>query len=82
MPEPTSPPACECLPSGDAALNLVRKPSAATAGYAVGTGLVRAGIVAGGLYVVGGLRGKELLKTSLIAAGSIELAIMLWASGK
>ena len=68
----------ECLPSGDAAIDLFRAPSLPNAGKVVGTFALRGLLVAGGLYLAGA-RGKPLLGYSAAATGAIEVFVLGWA---
>lgn len=68
----------KCLPSGDAAVDLVRAPSATNAGKVLGTFAIRGLLVGTGLFAVGS-RGKDLLLQTVGATGAIEVGVLLWA---
>ena len=65
------------LPSGDAALRLVRgQPEAIVP--VISTVLVRGALIAGGLAVVG-FRGMQLLTGSAAAVLAVEAGVLVWA---
>lgn len=68
------------LPSGDAAVDLVQKPSVRTFSAVVGTMLVRGAIIGAGLYVGTEARGMRLVKYTVAATSAVELAVLLWAT--
>jgi hypothetical protein len=68
----------KCLPSGDAALDLVTKPSPEGLLKAVGTMAMRGVLVAGGLYVAGA-RGSQLAGYTVAATKGIEVGVIGWA---
>ena len=70
--------ACKCLPSGDAAQQLIADPSLSTAGMALGTMALRGVLVAAGLYVAGA-RGTQLLGYTAGAVVGIEAGVLAWA---
>ena len=65
------------LPSGDAALRLVRGEGKAALDVA-GTMFLRSGIIATGLAVAG-FRGKNLLKGTIGATVAVEAGVLAWA---
>lgn len=70
----------ECLPSGNAALELMRGNTGALP-KVVGTILGRGVLVASGLYLAGA-RGKKLTRYSLYSVGAIEAFVLAWAAYK
>ena len=67
-----------CLPSGDAAVDLVRAPSAWNAARVLGTFAVRGALVGTGLFAAGN-RDKTLLINTIGATTAIEVGVLLWA---
>ena len=65
------------LPSGDAALRFIRGEKGAIVDVA-STTLVRSGLIAVGLAIVG-LRGKQLFKGTLGAGLAVEAGVLAWA---
>lgn len=66
-----------CLPSGDAALRLMRGQPGALFEVA-GTMLARSALMASGLAVAG-FRGRELLKGTVAAGLAVEAFVLAWA---
>ena len=65
------------LPSGDAALRLVRgQPEAIVP--VISTVLVRGALIAGGLAIVG-FRGMQLLSGATAAVLAVEAGVLVWA---
>jgi hypothetical protein len=65
------------LPSGDAALRLMRGEYNAVVDV-VSTMLLRSTLIAGGL-AVSGLRGVPLLKSTAAATAAVEAGVLVWA---
>lgn len=75
--EPSEPSGATCLPSGDAALRLMRGERGALADVA-GTLLARSALMATGLAVAG-FRGKQLFKGTVAAGLAVEAFVLAWA---
>lgn len=71
-------PVSPCLPSGDAALQLVRAPSLTRFVQVLGTVALRGALVAGGLYLAG-VRGAQLVKYTGASVAAIEVGVLGWA---
>jgi hypothetical protein len=69
-----------CLPSGDAALRLMRGESGAWLDVG-GTMLARGALMATGLAVAG-FRGKQLVKGTVAAGLAVEAFVLGWAAWK
>jgi hypothetical protein len=71
---------CITLPSSDAAVTLVQGNIApGIVGVAAST-LLRAGLIAGGLYLVG--QRDHLARNAIAAASAIEIFVLAWVAGK
>ncbi len=71
---------CITLPSSDAAVTLVQGNIAPGIVGVVGSTLLRAGLIAGGLYLVG--QKDHLARNAIAAASAIELFVLAWVAGK
>ncbi len=71
---------CITLPSSDAAVTLVKGNLAPGIVGVVGSTLLRAGLIAGGLYLVG--QRDHLARNAVAAASAIELFVLAWVAGK
>jgi hypothetical protein len=71
---------CITLPSSDAAVTLVKGDIAPGLVGVIGSTLLRAGLIAGGLYLVG--ERKHLVRNAVAAAGAIEIFVLAWVAGK
>jgi hypothetical protein len=69
----------KCLPSGDAAIDVLDDPSAWNALRLVGTAALRGVLIAGGLYAAGS-RGRELALYTAAATGAVEAGVVAWAA--
>jgi hypothetical protein len=71
----------QCLPSGDAAIRLMRGGPNWPKNLAevAGTFVIRSALVAGGLALAGA-RGKTLLTYTLAGTGAIEAWVLGWAA--
>jgi hypothetical protein len=74
---PREPGGATCLPSGDAALRLMRGQPGALVEVA-GTMVARSALMATGLAVAG-FRGRELLKGTVAAGLAVEAFVLAWA---
>jgi hypothetical protein len=66
-----------CLPSGDAAIRLVRGDYGAIIDVGA-TMLMRGTLIAAGL-AISGLRGAALLKSTVGATAAVEVGVLAWA---
>lgn len=71
---------CITLPSSDAAVTLVRGNIASGLVGVVASTVLRAALIAGGLYLVG--QRDHLARNSLGAASAIEAFVLAWVAGK
>ena len=71
---------CITLPSSDAAVTLVRGNIASGLVGVVASTVLRAGLIGGGLYLVG--ERKHLVRNALGAAAAIEAFVLAWGAGK
>ena len=71
---------CITLPSSDAAVRLVRGDVVTGLPGVIGTGLLRAALIMGGLYVAG--ERAHLVRNALGASAAIEAFVLAWVAVK